>query len=110
VILPSPNHEPCIFEAVEDRQLPNNQGRIVAAARDEVVAQEGTTNGLPIMPDALWAIDSLDLYFRDCVIGGPRAFVIPVREKDQFAEAIRTKVVREIAEKSRSASRAASPG
>jgi hypothetical protein len=35
---------------------------------------------------------------RDCVIGGPGAFMIPVREKAQFAEAIRTKVVREIAD------------
>jgi hypothetical protein len=79
----------------------NNQGRIVTAARDEAVAQGVTINGLPIMlkrPDGLWDIDSLDLYFRDCVIGGPGAFMIPVREKAQFAEAIRTKVVREITE------------
>jgi hypothetical protein len=78
----------------------NNQGRIVTAARDEAVAQGVTINGLPILlkrPDGLWDIENLDLYFRDCVIGGPGAFMIPVREKAQFAEAIRTKVVREIA-------------
>jgi Protein of unknown function (DUF1194) len=39
----------------------------------------------------------LDLYFRDCVIGGPGAFMIPVRERQQFAAAIRTKIIREIA-------------
>jgi hypothetical protein len=79
----------------------NNQGRIVSAARDEAVAQGITINGLPIMlkrPDGLWDIEDLDLYFRDCVIGGSGAFMIPVREKHQFAEAIRTKVVREIAD------------
>ena len=79
----------------------NNQGRIVTAARDEALAQGITINGLPLMlkrPDGLWDIDNLDLYFRDCVIGGPGAFMIPVREKAQFAEAIRTKVVREIAD------------
>nr|WP_256451942.1 DUF1194 domain-containing protein [Microvirga sp. VF16] len=61
-----------------------------------------TINGLPIMlkrPDGFWDIENLDLYFCDCVIGGPGAFMIPVREKAQFAAAIRTKVVREIAER-----------
>jgi hypothetical protein len=82
----------------------NNQGRIVTAARDEALAQGATINGLPIMlkrPDGAWDIDNLDLYFRDCVIGGPGAFMIPVWEKAQFAGAIRTKVVREIAEQPR---------
>lgn len=81
----------------------NNQGRIVTAARDGAVAQGITINGLPIMlkrPDGLWDIENLDLYFRDCVIGGPGAFMIPVREKAQFAQAIRMKVIREIADRS----------
>ena len=72
----------------------------MTAARDEAVAQGITINGLPLMlkrPDGMGDIEDLDLYFRDCVIGGPGAFMIPVREKAQFAEAIRTKVVREIA-------------
>jgi hypothetical protein len=78
----------------------NNQGRIVTAARDEAVAQGITINGLPLMlnrPGGAWDIENLDLYFRDCVIGGPGAFMIPVREKHQFAQAIRIKIVREIA-------------
>src|ERR687897_148298 len=78
----------------------NNQGRTVTLARDEALAQGITINGLPLMlkrPDSIWDIDNLDLYYRDCVIGGPGAFMIPVREKQQFAQAIRTKIVREIA-------------
>ena len=42
-------------------------------------------------------IDQLDIYYEDCVIGGPGAFVVPIRERDQFKEAIRTKLVLEIA-------------
>jgi hypothetical protein len=80
----------------------NNQGRLVTATRDEAVAQGFTINGLPLMlkrPDGAWDIDNLDLYFRDCVIGGPGAFMIPVREKAQFAQAIRIKIVRKIADR-----------
>ncbi len=65
------------------------------------MAQGVTINGLPLKlnrPGGLWNIDNLDLYFRDCVVGGPGAFVNPVRENAQFAEAIWTKIVREIAE------------
>ena len=42
-------------------------------------------------------IEQLDIYYEDCVIGGPGAFVIPIKERDQFKEAIRTKLVLEIA-------------
>ena len=42
-------------------------------------------------------IENLDIYYEDCVIGGPGAFVIPIREREQFKEAIRTKLVLEIA-------------
>ncbi len=44
-----------------------------------------------------WISSNLDIYYEDCVIGGPGAFVIPIRERDQFKEAIRTKLVLEIA-------------
>jgi hypothetical protein len=42
-------------------------------------------------------IDQLDIYYEDCVIGGPGAFVIPIKERDQFKEATRTKLLQEIA-------------
>jgi hypothetical protein len=42
-------------------------------------------------------IENLDIYFEDCVIGGPGAFVIPIRDRSQFKDATRTKLVLEIA-------------
>jgi hypothetical protein len=81
----------------------NNQGRTVTLARDEALARGITINGLPITLkrlDSAWDIDNLDLYFRDCVIGGPGAFLVPVREKTQFVEAIRAKIIREITDQS----------
>jgi hypothetical protein len=79
---------------------PNNQGRIVTQARDEALGLGITINGLPIMlkrPTGYWDISNLDEYYRDCVIGGAGAFMVPVRERHQFSEAIRTKIIREIA-------------
>ena len=79
----------------------NNNGPLVTVARDEVLAKGITINGLPIIlkrpNSSTMDIDRLDIYFEDCVIGGPGAFVIPIRERDQFREAIRTKLVLEIA-------------
>ncbi len=79
----------------------NNNGPPVTIARDEVLAKGITINGLPIMlkrpMSATMDIENLDIYFEDCVIGGPGAFVIPIKERDQFKEAIRTKLVLEIA-------------
>jgi Protein of unknown function (DUF1194) len=79
----------------------NNQGSPVAIVRDEVVAKGITINGLPIMlkrpnPSTL-DIPDLDIYYEDCVIGGPGAFVVPIKEREKFREAIRTKLVLEIA-------------
>jgi hypothetical protein len=79
----------------------NNNGPLVTVVRDEVVAKGITINGLPIMlkrpnPSTM-DIGELDVYFEDCVIGGPGAFVIPIRERDQFKEAIKTKLLLEIA-------------
>src|SRR3712207_661226 len=78
----------------------NNQGRSVTDARDQAVAQGITINGLPIMlkrAASYWDVTELDLYYRDCVIGGPGAFTIPVREREQFPQAIKTKIILEIA-------------
>jgi hypothetical protein len=79
----------------------NNSGTFVTAARDDVLAAGVTINGLPIMlkrPNAFTMdIDNLDIYYEDCVIGGPGAFVVPIREREQFKEATRTKLVLEIA-------------
>jgi hypothetical protein len=79
----------------------NNSGPLVTLVRDDVVASGITINGLPIMlkrPNSFTMdLEHLDVYYEDCVIGGPGAFVVPIRERDQFKEAIRTKLVLEIA-------------
>jgi Protein of unknown function (DUF1194) len=79
----------------------NNQGTPVTIVRDEVLEKGITINGLPIMlkPPQPGSIDieNLDVYYEDCVIGGAGSFVIPIRERDQFREATRTKLVLEIA-------------
>lgn len=79
---------------------PNNIGPPVVPARDAVLAQGIGINGLPIMlrpSGGFMSIRNLDLYYEDCVIGGPGAFVVPVHELDDMAEAIRRKLVLEIA-------------
>jgi hypothetical protein len=79
----------------------NNQGAPVAIIRDEVLERGITINGLPILlkrpSPATMDIENLDVYYEDCVIGGPGAFMIPIREREQFREATRTKLVQEIA-------------
>ena len=78
---------------------PNNQGRAVTAARDEAVAKGITINGLPIMlkTPGPWDIEDLDVYYRDCVIGGQGAFMVPVRDRGQFVQAVKTKILLEVA-------------
>lgn len=79
----------------------NNSGQLVVVARDEVVGKGITINGLPIMlkrPSySTMDIEHLDEYYEDCVIGGPAAFVVAVKEREKFVEAIRTKLVLEVA-------------
>ena len=81
---------------------PNNSGPLVVPQRNDIVASGITINGLPLMlnrPNSFsMDITNLDIYFEDCVIGGPGAFVIPVRDRAQFKEAIRTKLIMEVAE------------
>jgi hypothetical protein len=80
---------------------PNSSGAPVAPMRDLVLAQGIIVNGLPIMiriPSFTpWSIPDLDIYYADCVIGGPGSFVLPVADPANFAEAIRQKLVLEIA-------------
>lgn len=81
---------------------PNNQGRGVTEARDAAVASGLTINGLPLMTngnqfDGWGSIPDLDRYYADCVIGGPSAFSIPVTGWDEFAPAVRRKLVLELA-------------
>jgi hypothetical protein len=79
---------------------PNNQGHPVLAARDLLVSEGVTINGLPLMTNegfgGAWYLPDLDLYYQACVIGGPGAFVVPVYDWSQFASAVRRKLVLEI--------------
>jgi hypothetical protein len=79
----------------------NNSGPLVTMVRDDVLAAGITINGLPLMlkrPNTFTMdIENLDIYYEDCVIGGPGAFVIPIHARDQFKEATRTKLLLEIA-------------
>jgi hypothetical protein len=79
---------------------PNNMGMPIELAREAILRKGVTINGLPIMikqPGGFAAIADLDIYYQDCVIGGGAAFMIVIRSADQFAEAIRRKLVLEIA-------------
>ena len=58
---------------------PNNAGPPVVEARDWIVSRGVTVNGLPMMlnrPTAFgpYGIPNLEIYYEDCVIGGPGAF------------------------------------
>jgi hypothetical protein len=80
---------------------PNNNGRPVTQAREDALAQAVTINGLPLLIRpvrvAYMDIENLDWYYEDCVIGGPGAFMIPVRGPEAFLEGTRTKLVLDIA-------------
>jgi hypothetical protein len=80
---------------------PNNNGAPVLGARDTALAQGITINGLPIMVKepsfSTMDIENLDWYYEDCVIGGPGSFVVAIKDRDKFKEAIRTKLLLEVA-------------
>lgn len=80
---------------------PNNQGGLVTAARDAVLAEGITINGLPLMTSdaagAAWRLPDLDAYYAACVIGGPGAFALPVHDWQDFTDAVTRKLVLEIA-------------
>jgi hypothetical protein len=82
---------------------PNNNGSPVTAARDAALEKGVVINGLPIMVKepsySTMDIDNLDLYYEDCVIGGPGSFVVTIKDRDKFKEAIRTKLLLEVAGK-----------
>lgn len=80
---------------------PNNNGGPVTVARDAALEKGIIINGLPIMVKepsySTMDIDNLDYYYEDCVVGGPGSFVIAIKDRDKFKEAIRTKLLMEVA-------------
>ncbi len=81
---------------------PNNFEQRVDITRDKIVARGIVINGLPILNEAdrfnqRYYLPDLDRYFEGCVIGGPGSFIIPAKDFRDFAQAIKRKLVLEIA-------------
>ena len=81
---------------------PNNHGRLVDTVRDATVARRITINGLPIVNERgafsrRFYLPDLDKYYLGCVIGGPGAFLVVANSFEDFARAIRRKLILEIA-------------
>jgi Protein of unknown function (DUF1194) len=79
----------------------NNSGGPVEVARDKLLADGVTINSLPIMNDrptfGRLPPVPLDEYYRESVVGGPGAFVIPAEDFQAFGHAVKRKLIREIA-------------
>lgn len=79
----------------------NNSGPHVEIARDDALAKGIVINGLPIlMPRAnqrFVDIPNLDVYYQDCVVGGPGSFMIPITTPEEFITATRRKLILEVA-------------
>ena len=80
---------------------PNNIGPPVAAARDRAVSAGIVVNGLPILIRPSASIRDLARYYADCVVGGPGSFVLPIRAREEFATAIRRKLILEVSGRER---------
>ncbi|NQU60785.1 MAG: DUF1194 domain-containing protein [Rhodospirillales bacterium] len=81
---------------------PNNDGGPVTIARDAAVKAGIVINGLPIINGRVSRfgfppMPHLDNYYRDCVIGGFGAFIVVANTYNDFARAIRRKLILEIA-------------
>lgn len=82
---------------------PNNNGLPVIAAREAAIAAGVSLNGLAILnerpgPLGYPILQDLDVYYEECVIAGPGAFVLVAEGFEDFGSAIRRKLVLEIAD------------
>jgi len=82
---------------------PNNAGSQVDLARDRALDRGIIINGLPIINGrsnrtGFPQLADLDLYYEHCVIGGPGSFMVVAAGFESFAEAIRKKMIIEIAD------------
>jgi len=75
---------------------PNNTGSPVEDARDAALGKGIVINGLPILIRPSPTFPDIDLYYAECVTGGPGSFVLPIREASEFATAIRRKLILEV--------------
>lgn len=70
----------------------NTDNPPVGPARDAVLKQGITINGLPIQAQEV----DIDIYYRDKIIGGHGSFMEVARDYDAFREAMTRKLIREI--------------
>ena len=87
----------------------SNQGRLVTEARDAAVGAGAVINGLAIYNRKAAAMGGylamhtnppggLAQYYRENVIGGPGAFVVPIDDFRSFGQAMMRKLVNEVAD------------
>jgi hypothetical protein len=87
----------------------SNQGSLVTDARDAAVGAGAVINGLAIFNRKAAAMGGylalhtnppggIAQYYRDNVVGGPGAFVVPIDDFKSFGEAMMRKLVNEIAD------------
>jgi hypothetical protein len=80
----------------------NNVGPETAKVRDLVVRRGITVNGLPILLRGRMSREGrgidVEAFYRSSVIGGEGAFAIAVYDEGAFAQSIRSKLMREIAQ------------
>ena len=70
----------------------SNEGRPASVARDQAARRGITINGLAIINEE----PNLEDHYRQFLITGPNAFVVVAKDFESFAEAIVTKLIREI--------------
>lgn len=76
---------------------PENWTQAVEVERDRLVADGVTINGLPILGDSSAGFYKMDDYYAAHVIGGDGSFLIPAHGFDDFARAVRAKLMTEVA-------------
>lgn len=81
---------------------PNNQGPPIVQMRDRANAMGVVINGLPILNDRpnplnFPSLPDLDRYYEGCVITGEGSFVVVAGNFEAFGEAVKRKLIQEIA-------------
>lgn len=75
---------------------PNNMGSPVEDARNKAISEGIIINGLALVLRPSGTTTGLDKYYKDCVIGGPGSFVLPVQKIEDFEVAVRRKLIMEV--------------
>jgi hypothetical protein len=75
----------------------NSFGPPIEVARDEVLESGITINALAIVSERRWDSDTLAERYAERIIGGMGAFVVEAGENEAFAQAVKRKLILEIA-------------